>query len=209
MEQSLQLINDFLDRLFIYGPIWIYLALFLAAFIENIFPPFPGDIFTLLGGAIAASGKLNVMIVFIMIYLGGILSILVLYYLGRNLGRDFFIRKNYKLLSRKDIDKLENWFARRGAYLLIFNRFIVGARAAVAVITGISRYNPVKMTILISISFWLFNGILLFSGYFFVSRFDDIVKYFGTYEKLAWPIVIITVIVFVVYKIKAVRKNGK
>jgi len=209
MEQSLQLVNNLLDQAFSYGVIWIYLTLFVAAFIENIFPPFPGDFFTLTAGAIAASGRMNVWIAFGTITCGGVASVLVIYFLGKNLGRDFFIRKNYRLISRDDIFKLEKWFNRRGAMLLLFNRFIVGARAAVALIAGMSRYNFGQMTVLMSISFLMFNGLVIFSGYLFVEKFDLITRYFHTYEKLAWPILIIVVILFIVYKIKTWKRDGK
>jgi membrane protein DedA with SNARE-associated domain len=209
MEQSLQLINEVLDRIFAYGPFWIYVALFLAAFVENIFPPFPGDLVTLSAGAIAASGRLNVWITYAVINLGGILSVVLLYYLGKNLGRDYFIRKNFKLISRDDIYRLEKWFKRRGDLLLIFNRFIVGVRAAIAVISGLSNYNAFRTTSLMTISFLLFNVLVLFSGYLFVSNFETIARYFHMYEYLTWPIIIITVILFVTYKIRSRKKYGE
>jgi membrane protein DedA with SNARE-associated domain len=209
MEQSLQLINDFLDRLFVYGPLLIYLTLFMASFIENLFPPFPGDFFTLTGGALAASGRLNIFAVFAAVYLGGLASIIVIYYLGANLGRDFFMQKDYKVFSKNDIHRMEDWFQKRGATLLIFNRFIVGARSIIALVTGISRYNPVKAFTFISISFWLFNGVLLFSAYIFVVNFDTIIHYFRLYEKIVWSIIILAIIIVVIVKVRKMRKNGR
>jgi membrane protein DedA with SNARE-associated domain len=209
MDHSLHLINEFLDKLFVYGPFWIYLALFLAAFIENIFPPFPGDFFTIGGGALAASGRLNIVLVFLLIYLGGLASFVLVYQFGFSYGRDFFIRKNYRWFSRRDISRLELWFQKRGAWLLLMNRFIVGARTAVALVTGISRYNRAKMVLFISISFWIFNGLLLFGSYIFVVKFELIAQYFHLYEKTVWPIVILLAVIFIGYKIYRVKQNEK
>jgi len=209
MEQSLNLINDFLEKLFAYGPGWIYVALFVAAFIENIFPPFPGDFFTIAGGGVAASGWLNIYLVFAVIYMGGIGSTMVAYYLGSRFGRDYFIRKNFRVFSRKDILAMEKWFNKRGALLLIFSRFIVGARAAIAVVSGIGHYNPLKMFVFTSISFWLFNGILLFSSYIFVTNFETIARYFHMYEKIAWPIIVLIIVVLIGVKIYKSYRNGK
>ena len=209
MEQSFNLINDFLERLFAYGPFWIYLALLIAAFIENIFPPFPGDFFTIAGGALAASGWLNIILVFLMVYIGGIGSTMVVYYLGRSYGREFFIRKDYRLFSRRDIIRLEDWFSRKGAVLLVFSRFIVGARAAIALVSGIGEYNNWKMYIFSSISFLIFNGLLLFSSYIFVINFDTIAHYFHLYEKILWPVVIIIVILFVALKLYRMKRRGE
>ncbi len=209
MEQSLELINQFLDRLFAYGPFWIYLTLFLALFIENIFPPFPGDFFTLAGGALAAAGRLNIFLVFLLVYLGGILSILLLYQLGYSYGRDFFIRKNFRYFNTADIDRLEIWFRKRGAWLLILNRFIVGARAVIAVVSGIGRYDRTKMILFISLSFFIFNGILLFGSYIFVVNFDTITEYYRVYEKTVWPIIFALLITFILFKIIRTKKNEK
>jgi membrane protein DedA with SNARE-associated domain len=207
MEHSLHLINSFLDRLFIYGPIWIYLALFAAAFIENILPPFPGDMFTVAGGALSAAGRLNIILVFLVIYLGGISSMMVIYYFGANYGREFFLKKNYPFFSANDILKLEAWFARKGAPLLIFNRFVVGGRALIGLVAGIGRYNPVRMCLFTSISFWLFNSILLFSSYIFVVKFETIAYYFHLYERTVWPIIIILVVAFIIVKLLRMRRN--
>jgi membrane protein DedA with SNARE-associated domain len=209
MEQSFNLINDFLEWLFAYGPFWIYLALLTASFIENVFPPFPGDFFTIAGGALAAAGWLNTLLVFLMVYVGGIGSTMVVYYLGRSFGRDFFIKKDYRLFSRRDIVRLEGWFSRKGAVLLVFSRFIVGARAAIALVSGIGEYNPLRMYIFSSISFCLFNGLLLFSSYIFVVNFDMIAHYYHLYEKVLWPVVIIIVILFIAVKLYRVKIRGE
>lgn len=209
MEQFLQLTNDFIDQLFVYGPFWIYAFLFVASFVENIFPPIPGDFITVSGGALAASGRLNIIAVFLLVYAGGILSMMLIYYLGRSKGRDFFVKKNYKMFSREDIPRLENWFNKRGAVLLIFNRFIVGVRAVIALVAGISRYNPIKKFIFVSISFWIFNGLLLFSSYLFVINFDSVFYYLRLYEKIVWPIIIVIVIVFAIIKFRRVKLNGR
>lgn len=209
MEQSLELINDFLKGLFVHGPLWIYLALLAASFVENIFPPFPGDFFTIAGGALAAAGWLNIFLVFTCVYLGGIGSTAVVYYFGCSFGRDFFIKKDYRLFSAKDIERMERWFRRKGAVLLVFSRFIVGARAAIALVTGISNYNFSRMFLFASISFWIFNGLLLFSSYLFVVNFDTIAYYLRTYEKIVWPVIVLVAIIFIVAKIYRMKKNEK
>jgi len=205
MEQSFQLINSFIDKLFIYGPFWIYLALFIALFIENIFPPFPGDFFTLTGGALATAGRLNICIVFMMVYLGGIASVMVVYYFGYKYGRNFFMRKNYRFFSAKDITRLESWFQKRGIYLLLLNRFIVGGRSIIALVAGISRYSPVSTFIYTSVSFWLFNGILLFGSYIFVVNFETIAHHFHLYEKIVWPGVILAALTLIYLKLKKAK----
>jgi hypothetical protein len=56
MSDSLVHINLFLDQLFQHGPLLVYVVLFFACLIENLFPPFPGDSFVAAAGALAAAG---------------------------------------------------------------------------------------------------------------------------------------------------------
>jgi membrane protein DedA with SNARE-associated domain len=209
MEQAFDLINEFLERLFAYGPIWIYLALVTASFIENVFPPFPGDFFTLAGGALAAGEWLNIFGVFAAVYIGGIGSTFLVYFFGKKYGREYFLKKDYKIFSAKDILYLEEWYLKRGPVLLIFSRFIVGARAVITVVSGISGYNAGKFWLFTSVSFWIFNGLLLFSSYIFVVNFNTIADYFRAYEKIVWPIIISCIILLIVWKILKVWKNEK
>ncbi len=209
MEQSLTLINNFLDKLFVYGPFWIYVALLVSSFIENVFPPFPGDFFTIAGGALAAAGRLNIYIVFIMIYIGGISSVMLVYYFGRRYGRDYFMKKNFRLFSADDIVRLEAWFHRRGIWLLIFNRFIVGARSVITLVTGISRYSSLKTFTSVSVSVWLFNGLLLFASYLFVVNLAKIIEWYHMYERVALTIIIVMAVLYVIYRLTRKKKSGK
>jgi membrane protein DedA with SNARE-associated domain len=104
---------------------------------------------------------------------------------------------------------METWFNRRGALLLAFSRFIIGARAALAIVGGMSRYEPGKFFLFSSLSFWLFNSLLLFSSYLFVVNFDTIAVWFRTYERIAWPVIIIAAVILAAMKIRKVLKNGR
>lgn len=209
MEQSLHLINDFLDRLFAYGPFWIYVAIGVSSYIENIFPPFPGDLVTITGGALAAAGRLEAAGVFIAACLGGMSSAMTVYYLGRKHGRQFFLNKNYKYFSANDINKMEAWLKRRGTLLLLFNRFVVGARTVIMLVAGLGNYRASRTFALISISFCIFNGILLFGGHLFIVNFDTIAHYFRLYEKIVWPMIIVVMAALVIKKIYGIKKNDK
>ena len=48
--------EDILTQISTFSPIWIYITLFLFAFVENIFPPSPSDVVLLIGGSIIATG---------------------------------------------------------------------------------------------------------------------------------------------------------
>ncbi len=139
----------------------IYGILLMSAFIENLFPPFPGDMVTLAGAFVAGEGNIGYIGVLVSTTSGGLLGMLVLYYLGRSKGRRFFERRNSKYIGKAALERVEALFQRYGNSLLIVSRFLAGVRSAVAIAAGIGDVRPSRMVGLSLISFLLWNGILL------------------------------------------------
>lgn len=194
--------NDLLQFVRGVEPLYIYVILLTIAFFENIFPPIPGDTFTIVGGYMAASGLLDVKMVFLCITLGTILSVMLIYYLGRAGGRDFFMRRNLKIFSIKDLENVQGWFERHGSATLLFSRFIVGARVAVAFGAGMSRFPAVRMTVFSYISAALFHGILIFLAYIMHAYIDRLAEWFNLYNKIILVIVGLLVIMWLVILVR-------
>src|SRR5438045_4265201 len=75
-----------------YG-IWIYAILFAIIFSETGFvvtPFLPGDSLLFVAGAIAASGEMNVHLLFVVLAIAAVLGNTVNYAIGRRLGKHFF-----------------------------------------------------------------------------------------------------------------------
>ena len=85
----------------------IYVLLGLSAFVENVFPPIPGDTITALGAFLEGNGKLDFFCVNISTTLGSLLGFMSLFWVGGSLGRRFFIEKDYRFFKAKDIIKVE------------------------------------------------------------------------------------------------------
>ena len=106
MSESFALINGYLDYVFTYGTFWVYLAIFVACFVENIFPPFPGDSFIVAAGGLVAVSRLDPAPAMLAVVGGGMCSVMLLYSFGRLYGREYFIRRNFRYLSAADILKV-------------------------------------------------------------------------------------------------------
>lgn len=202
-------INTWLDQIFAYGTVWVYLTLFLACFIENITPPFPGDSFIVAAGGLAAASRLDFVLAFASVVAGGMCSIMLIYLIGRYFGREFFLRKNFRFFSARDILEVEAKFQRRGGLLLVASRFVVGFRVALAVAAGISKYPAPRMFFYTSISYMLFAGLLMYLGYKLVEHYDRIEYYFKTYNTIGWTIVIAIVAIYVYRRYRKIRARNK
>lgn len=137
----------------------IYSVLVAGSFIENIFPPFPGDALTVAGAFVAGKGSASYIGVFISATLGGLTGALFLYYLGRNKGRNYF--KNNRHFGKSALMKVESLFSRFGELIIIFSRFILGVRSAVSISAGLGNVSLPRMTALTSAGFIIWNGLLI------------------------------------------------
>lgn len=165
------------------GPVWIYLLIIIASFIENIFPPFPGDTVTVAGAALAAKGHLSFSAVFACAYFGGVLSTMLIYYFGRRHGHSYFMNRDFKYFPKNKLVEFENWLQRRGVWLIAGSRFVVGFRTLVALSAGIGRWPVGKMFLFTSFSFWLFNALLMSATYLLVDNLETLTSYLLIYQR--------------------------
>lgn len=189
-------------------PRLIYLILFSAAFIENLFPPFPGDTFTIVAGYLAAVGKLGAIATLASVSIGTLLSVMLIYYVSYQHGRPYFARKRFKFFSTRDMARVRLWFARFGVWTLIFSRFIVGARVGIAIAAGVGRYPAGRMALFTFLSAVLFHGTLIGLAFFMHAYIQNLAKGFNIYSKIILVIVGILVILWLVVWIRRIR-HGK
>lgn len=208
MSEHPEQINQLLDYIFAYGSVWVYLAIFTACFVENVFPPFPGDSFIVAAGGLVALGRLDFTLTLLLIITGGMASVMFIYYLGRRFGRSYFIRKDFKYFSASDIEQMEERFRKWGAVVLVASRFIVGMRVVLAVVAGIGRYPVGRMILFSTLSYLLFAGLLFLAAHKLVENLSAVEYYFTAYNHVAWPLLIGLVALLVVHKVRARRKDN-
>ena len=84
------------------------LLLFFSAFMEYVFPPYPGDMATLFGAFMALSGKWSFWMVLFMVTSGSVLGALVQYFFGKWLGQKVYDPKGKlrKILNPEHVKKI-------------------------------------------------------------------------------------------------------
>jgi membrane protein DedA with SNARE-associated domain len=155
-EKFLNALNALPDAL-------IYLLLGLSAFVENLFPPIPGDTITVFGAFLVGTGKLSFLGVYVATTAGSLVGFLTLFWLAGLLGRRFFIERDFRFLKAEQIMKAEAWFDTYGFLLIALNRFLPGVRSAVSIAAGLARFplSVVGLLALLSCAVWNLIWILL------------------------------------------------
>jgi membrane protein DedA with SNARE-associated domain len=143
----------------------IYLLLGLSAYVENIFPPIPGDTITAFGAFLVGIGRLDFFGVYISTTLGSLLGFMTLFWLGLYMGRRFFLERDYRFFKAKDIIKAEAWYREHGYLLVAFNRFLPGIRSVISLAGGLSRLKVMSVALLALLSCAVWNLIWILLGY--------------------------------------------
>src|ERR1700729_2726330 len=101
---------------------------------------------SLIYGGVLASGQvtgvkpLQLAVVIVVAILGEVLGSAAGYAIGRFGGRTLVDRVGkYVLLTHKDLDRAEAWFARRGEPVVLFGRFIPLLRSFVSFAAGLGE----------------------------------------------------------------------
>ena len=208
-------LNQLIDWVISFGVIWIYVLIVIASFIENIFPPFPGDTVTVIGAALAARGDLALPYVFLAASFGGIVSTMLIYRFGYTHRHEYFMTSDSKAINKyfpkEKIIEFEAWLDRWGGWLITGHRFIVGFRTLVSLSAGIARWPVGKMAIYGSLSFLIFNATLMGLTYVLVDNLSLLVEIISLYKTYFLIALGISVVYYFVarYRKRAAQISGK
>ncbi len=176
----------------------MYAAIFLVAFIENIFPPSPSDAIVVFGGALAAMEKGNFLAALAAGAIGSTVGFMTSYGIGKWFGRVILEAGRIKFIRPEILHRSEAWFAAYGYWLIAANRFLAGTRAIVPFFAGIAGLNLVKTSVLSLVSSVLWYGILIYAGYSLGEHWEKVGFFLKTYSEVMTVIVVIVLAVLIV-----------
>jgi len=154
----------------IYG-FWTYLALFAVIFCETglIVAPFlPGDSLLFVAGSIAAQADntLNILALFLLLFIASISGNQINYLVGRAIGPRIFSAKKSRFFNPKHLDETHRFYEKHGGKTIILARFIPIIRTFAPFVAGMGEMGHTSFTLYNLISAILWIGSLLFLGYF-------------------------------------------
>ena len=146
---------------------WGYPGLGVAAFIEYVLPPFPGDTVVVLGGAWAAREDRSIVLVFALLTAGSVIGMAATWRLGRALSsRIRLAPEGSRILGLEvgTIHRAQTLMRTRGGWLLLTNRFLPSFRAVVFIAAGAAEVPLGRTLLLGTLSAATFNAVLLGAG---------------------------------------------
>jgi membrane protein DedA with SNARE-associated domain len=190
--------EDILTRISTFPPFWIYITLFFFAFVENVFPPSPSDVVTVIGGSLVGAGAINFLLALVFTTLGSILGFALMFYIGATVDKKLIHSGRFRFIPVESLNKVEVWFRKYGYIIVVVNRFMPGTRAVISFFAGLSNLDPQKTILLCFVSALLWNTIMLYLGFIFGDNVAKVDEYLTTYQNIVIAVTAVALIFFIV-----------
>ncbi len=191
-----------------------YGAIFVLSFISAMGLPVGAELALILGGALASGsiqgeGKpLNLAVVIIVAILAEVLGSAAGYSIGRYGGRTLVDRVGkYVLLTHKDLDRAEAWFARRGEPVVLFGRFVPLLRSFVSFAAGLGEMALTKFFVFTVIGCAVWCTALCSLGYSLGSSYNHVQKAFSDAGYVLAAVAVVAVIVVFLHRWREYRSQ--
>ena len=192
---------------------WGYLALFVATFISAMALPIGAEIAIGYAGALA-SGELTTTghdhlqlgLVIAVATAGEVVGSVAGYLIGRFGGRPLVDRVGrYILLTHKDLDRAEAWFARRGEPFVLFGRFIPLLRSFVSLAAGLGEMAVGKFLAFTVLGCAIWCAALASVGYSLGSSWHHVIKAFSYAGYVVGVLIVIAIVIVIIHRVRVVR----
>jgi len=193
---------------------WGYLAVFVLSFISSMGLPVGAELAIIYGGVLA-SGQiphephhLNLAVVCVLATLAEVLGSLAGYLIGLYGGRALVDRfGKYVLLTHRDLDRAEAWFARHGEPLVLFGRFIPLLRSFVSFAAGLGEMAIGKFVAFTVIGCAIWCTALASLGFALGASYNHVLKAFSDAGYGFAVVAVIAVAVLFVHRLRVVREE--
>ena len=191
-----------------------YGAIFALSFISSMGLPVGAEIALIYGGVLASGqvpgeGKpLTLAVVIVVAVLGELLGSLAGYSIGRFGGRALVDKfGKYLLLTHKDLDRADAWFARRGEPVVLFGRFIPLLRSFVSFAAGLGEMAIGKFSVFTVIGCAVWCTALCSLGYSLGSSYNHVLKAFSYAGYVLGVLAVIAVVVVFWHRLREYRRQ--
>ena len=200
--------EEIVQQLATWNPLWIYAAIAVFCFVENLVPPAPSDMLVVACGSFIGFGSVGFLPALVVAAVGSTAGFAVMYLIGRWFGTRIIEAGKLKFIPVARVHTVEGWFQKYGYAVIVANRFLSGTRAVVSFFAGMSELKLTTTTALCAVSALLWNAVLIGVGYYLGHNWDRINLLLHTYSQAVTAIAIIVVILLVARYVLGRRRTG-
>jgi membrane protein DedA with SNARE-associated domain len=188
---------------------WGYAALIACGFLEACCIPISSEITFGFAGVLAYQGHLSLALVIIIGTLAEMAGSYTSYAVGRVGGRPVVERfGKYALITRKDIDRAERFFAGRGAWTVAVGRMLPVIRAFISLVAGLVEIPAVRFGVLSLIGTAIYATVFSVLGYALGSTWPTVSHYVSVGSYVFVALVVIAAAGLIAYRLREMRREA-
>lgn len=200
------------------GP-WVYAGLFFIVFAETglaIGFFLPGDSLLVVCGLFAAAGKLNLWLMWVLLFVAAVVGDAVGYYSGRKVGHAIFNKPKSRFFNPRHLKRAHDFYEKHGGKTIILARFVPIVRTFAPIVAGAADMSYRQFAIYNVIGGFAWVTSMLFAGYFLGGLVEQFVRsVFGVegflledhIDKVVIVVVFLSILPIIFEYIKARRES--
>ncbi|MFQ5662513.1 MAG: DedA family protein [Terriglobia bacterium] len=184
-----------------------YLGIVLLMAIESACIPLPSEIIMPFSGYLAGQGRFNLWWVGVAGALGCNLGSIVAYWVGAAGGRPLLERYGrYLLISRRDLEWADRWFAGYGEATVFFSRLLPIIRTFIALPAGIARMNFLRFNLYTFLGSLPWCLGLAYLGFKFGEHWQETIRpYFEKFDVVIGLVILLALVWFIANRWRELR----
>lgn len=160
-----------------------YPGIVLLMAIESACTPLPSEVILPFSGFLVVEGQFTLFGVATAGAIGCNIGSMGGYYMGMYGGRPLLLRYGrYVLISRREIDLADRWFARYGEVTIFFSRLLPIIRTYISFPAGVARMGLWKFNLYTFLGSWPWCYGLAYAGYRLGARWPELEVYFHEFD---------------------------
>jgi membrane protein DedA with SNARE-associated domain len=161
-----------------------YLLVMLLMALQSACIPIPSEVIMPLAGVLLAHTQMDLIILATLASIAGNLGSIPAYWIGAKGGRPMVERfGGYVLLSRRDLDLCEHFFAKYGSITVLVGRMLPIVRTFIALPAGVAKMNQVRFHVYTFIGSWPWCYALAYVGMKLGSKWDTDPRFKEVFHK--------------------------
>jgi membrane protein DedA with SNARE-associated domain len=186
-----------------------YPAIFVAALLENLFPPIPSEVIFPLVGFVAYHNNLGIIHAISMGLVGAIgstVGAIIIYYFSLKIGKPAILRfGSYIKVSEKALLNAESWFQKYGTIAVFSGRMAPAIRELISIPAGIGRMDIMKFIFFTFAGSAVWSVALTLLGYFLGDAWSIMADQLSSVFSVIAVIILITI--FAVFGLRYYSKR--
>jgi membrane protein DedA with SNARE-associated domain len=175
-----------------------YLSVIVLMAIQSACIPIPSEVIMPLAGYALAHTQLQLIILATVASLASNLGSIPAYWVGARGGRPMVERYgSYLLLSRRDLDLVDHFFARYGSITVLIGRMLPIVRTFIAFPAGVAKMNQLRFHVYTFIGSWPWCYVLAYVGMKLGAQFNTNPRFKEIFQRFHLGVEAVLVLAFI------------